>query len=239
MSTKNLARTIIEGGRARYNKWQRAASHATERAVTRAHLVHAVRQEDGFEALAIGVRPKVYKGFADKLGPPRRWLRSHVGRPWNKVRSEMFARFDPRTLAGQHIVFDHLLQEVNAGHDLARGFWRSDFIVDAHGILREAKLRRKRRRVDNDKVWRSEEEVEHWARKRRVGGHDETLYWYAPAGRCNECRGHECCCPCADGKPVHGAHLHYRQGQRLSTDEVVFWNSLREETQNRYRHSRS
>lgn len=81
MATKNLARTIIEGGRDRYNKWQRNYSHREERALTREHFARARELDDGFEALGIGRRTKVYKGFRDKLGAPRRWLRSQVGRP--------------------------------------------------------------------------------------------------------------------------------------------------------------
>jgi len=43
------------------------------------------------------------KGFTDVLGPLRRFLRKNVGRPWNKVYSEMSKSLNKRTLTGQHI----------------------------------------------------------------------------------------------------------------------------------------
>ena len=41
MSTKNLARTVIEGGRARYNKFERRHSTAVER--SHAHQLEQAR----------------------------------------------------------------------------------------------------------------------------------------------------------------------------------------------------
>ena len=51
------------------------------------------------------------KEFSDLLGPLRRYLRTQVGRPWNKVWSEMTRNLDSRSLSGQHI-FDHIHWEV-------------------------------------------------------------------------------------------------------------------------------
>lgn len=47
--------------------------------------------------------------FRDKLAPAQRWLASQVGRPWDKVYSELRAQFDSRTIAGAHVVNDHML----------------------------------------------------------------------------------------------------------------------------------
>jgi hypothetical protein len=79
MATKYLARTIIEGGRARYSKQERNDSHREERALVRVFMAKASAQPEGFDALCIEPRGKVYKGFADKLGAPRRWLRAQIG----------------------------------------------------------------------------------------------------------------------------------------------------------------
>ena len=234
MSTKNLARTIIEGGRAPHNKWERAQSHRDERALTRAYLERAARVEDGFETLAIGLRPKVYKGFADKLGPPRRWLRSRVGRPWSKVRAEMFERFDPRSLAGQHILFDHMLQEVRMWSDDRIVFrWRQDLFVDRHGILRAAPGERRTPPLPRGKQLRDTCEIEAWASGRRVGGQGEALFWYVVARCCELCvrRRDRCCCPRSGGEQVHGPHAHYRQDRRLDLDELAFWHSLVKDAQ--------
>src|SRR5262245_18917618 len=111
MSTKNLARTLIEGGRSNYNKHERRQSHGEERARLRDYLARAREVEDGYD-LELRERHRVPKDFSDKLGAPRRWLISHAGKPWDYVRAAMFARFNPQTLAGRHIIYDHLLGEV-------------------------------------------------------------------------------------------------------------------------------
>lgn len=239
MATKNLARTIIEGGRARYNKWERNYSHKEERALTREYFARARELEDGCEALSIGRRPKVYKGFRDKLGAPRRWLRSQVGRPWDKVRSEIFSRFNPRSLAGQHIIFDHLLEEVviHDVHDRWRG-WRSNLYVDRHGILR-AKKPQKRQSFHFHYDYGPAalpEGIRQWADGRRIGGEARALYWLVESGRCDGCvrrKRTPCCCPVIGGRLEHGSHVHYRQSRRLTPEEMQVWLTLNERVQDR------
>jgi len=132
MATKNLARTAIEGGRTHYSKWRRRASNGVQR--THEHLLSgSLLSGADVESVVYPRREQIYRDFSDKLGPARRWLSSQVGRPWNKARSELFARFDIRTTSGRHIVFDHLLPEVE-------GRWaRRVFVVDRSGIPRKVK----------------------------------------------------------------------------------------------------
>ena len=47
------------------------------------------------------------KSFTDVLGPLSRFLHSNLGRPWDKVYSEMCASLDKRKVTGRHI-FQHL-----------------------------------------------------------------------------------------------------------------------------------
>ena len=47
------------------------------------------------------------KHFTDVLGPLRGFLRSNIGRPWDKVFSELRKGLDVRKVTGMHI-FDHL-----------------------------------------------------------------------------------------------------------------------------------
>lgn len=132
MSTKNLARTGIEGGRYRYNRALRRYSNSAARRRSREVASSLCTTRDPEDAL-FTPRQQVWRMFYDKLAPGRRWLRSQVGRPWNKVRSELFARFDTRTTAGRHILFCHLLPDVEQnGGALRRG---RRFYVSAHGIL--------------------------------------------------------------------------------------------------------
>src|SRR5262249_21405018 len=52
------------------------------------------------------------KYFSDQLSPLRRFLQSNIGRPWNKVYSEMREHLDARKTTGNH-VFEHLEREVS------------------------------------------------------------------------------------------------------------------------------
>jgi hypothetical protein len=52
-----------------------------------------------------------YKNFSDLLGPLRKFLRGNVGRPWDKVYSELSENLDKRKATGLH-VFQHVEFEV-------------------------------------------------------------------------------------------------------------------------------
>jgi hypothetical protein len=54
------------------------------------------------------------KGFSDVLGPLEGFLRSNLGRPWDKVFSELRQGLDVRKVTGRHI-FDHLRWMVETG----------------------------------------------------------------------------------------------------------------------------
>jgi len=133
MTTKNLSRTVIEGGRTPGCTWARRASNGVHRTSARRVSGAVLRGADA-DFTVYPARKVVWRTFNDKLGPAKRWLASQVGRPWDKARGELFARFDIRTTPGRHIVFDHLLPEVEGQSRL-----RKDFVVDRAGILRKAK----------------------------------------------------------------------------------------------------
>jgi hypothetical protein len=84
-------------------KWgrrlRREEYDADDHGATRAPI--ARRHEYGWEA----------KEFSDLLGPLRRYLRKQVGRPWEKVWSEITSTLDSRSLTGSHI-FDHIRSDV-------------------------------------------------------------------------------------------------------------------------------
>jgi hypothetical protein len=177
MSTKNLARTVIEGGRAPSNRWERRYSNAQERAQERAvsnQLLTSVELDD----VVYPRRAVVYRGFRDKLAPAERWLGSQVGRPWNRVRSDLFARFDTRTTAGRHILFDHLLRSVSAGDQPV--FGRVDFTVDRYGILRRNSPRRRWHFTRTEPLPEQAHLLEAWLGGRRVGERGLRVYWFVP-----------------------------------------------------------
>lgn len=78
--------------------------------------------EDGFDRAYAPPRVRT-KYFNDLLSPLKRWLRSQVGRPWDKVWSELCSGMDSRTVTGRHLM-DH-----------ARQFVSTDCRVDAEGRI--------------------------------------------------------------------------------------------------------
>jgi hypothetical protein len=118
----------------------------------------------GFESYSGGCK----KWFTDLLGPLERFLRSNVGRPWDKMYSELCAGLDKRKVTGKH-VFDHVDRMVEkhcfVGDDggvYTRG-WHGEWPVTGMyvhprtGLLCEAprKSKRERRR----ELVHTEEEV--------------------------------------------------------------------------------
>jgi hypothetical protein len=51
------------------------------------------------------------KEFSDLINPLKRYLRSCIGRPWNKVHSELSRKLDRRGITGSHI-WDHVRWEI-------------------------------------------------------------------------------------------------------------------------------
>jgi hypothetical protein len=52
------------------------------------------------------------KDFTDKLGPLKRWLKSQVGRNWDRVYSEIKQAFPNTNKQNHHLLETHLLHEV-------------------------------------------------------------------------------------------------------------------------------
>lgn len=136
MSTKDLSRTVIEGGRRYRNSFDRRHSHAEHRVLERVVSARLTGGAD-YDCALYPQRQPIYRDHADKLSAAERWLERHVGRSWCKTRSELFARFDIRTTAGRHVLFDHLLSDVE-GERTAR---YPKYRVDRFGILRKVSKR--------------------------------------------------------------------------------------------------
>ena len=51
------------------------------------------------------------KEFSDHLNPLKKYLRKQIGRPWNKIHSELSAKLDRRSMSGRHI-WQHIGWEV-------------------------------------------------------------------------------------------------------------------------------
>jgi hypothetical protein len=199
MSTKNLARTVIEGGRRYSNVWRRRHTHRQERAMVRDALLSTVRSPDT-DNLIIPKREQSYREFHDKLSPAKRWLEAQAGRPWAKVRGELFTRFDIRTTPGRHIVFDHMLPWIE--NDSTRRSWR-DFWIDEHGLLRvQPKKRRQRYRICVEASM-TRCQIERWLDGRRVGQQGDLFFWLVAT--------------------PFGA---FRQHRRMSPEDAAIWSAL-------------
>jgi len=99
------------------------------------------------------------KEFSDRLGPLKRYLRSCIGRPWNKIHSELSQKLDRRSLSGSHI-WDHLRWEIETdcymgadrlAYPTRRTYGLSEvpvhglYVHPKTGLIREQDLSRKRR----------------------------------------------------------------------------------------------
>jgi hypothetical protein len=161
VATRNLARTVVEGGRAGYSKLERKLRNRSER---------RLRFDVEGNVVCGRLRRATGRGFADRLAPLKRWLGRHVGRGWNNVHRDFCERFDRRSTKGWHLE-DHLLQMVGRGR-----YEGWPFFVDSRGILRrKASLRRQLREFS----FADEARALAWAAGRRVIVYAEAVFWTA------------------------------------------------------------
>jgi hypothetical protein len=98
------------------------------------------------------------KEFSDLINPLKRFLRSCVGRPWDKVHSELSRTVDRRSITGSHI-WDHVMWEIETDYCIGedrlaysnrRRFMSTDIPIDGlyvhpkTGLIREQRRRRPR-----------------------------------------------------------------------------------------------
>jgi hypothetical protein len=121
-----------------------------------------------------------YRGLNENLAPLRRYLRSQVGRPWNKVFSEICAGIDRRNTVQQHIhqhIHDFIAVDVGVHEDQwvdlsNRGGFRpngagiyQELFVDPHsGLIRVNNDYRSWRRSVAERRQREQAEID--ARRR-------------------------------------------------------------------------
>ena len=177
MATKNLARTIIEGGRMESSTYERRNFTRRERVAVRHFLWRTVRDVDLYDERVMPARRKAYKEYKDNFGPAYRWLRSRVGKSWNKTHAILFKKFNARTTAKCHFVFSHLLKEAQAISDCHR-YFSSEYIVDDKGILTY-----KPRKTDSyyePNLKHYEPKVSEWMHGRRIILHGKIFFWLVP-----------------------------------------------------------
>lgn len=199
MSTKNLARTIIEGGRHKGNKWDRRNSHAEFRARDRNYIREVTQNLENYDEYDVEPIEHVYKSFDDKLGPIYRWLNRQVGRPWDEVRADVAKTFDTRTTAGRHIVYDHMLQSVEVTprppyrwsavpDDPTTSYSQNDFYVNDDGILCKKRYLGRRSYYPKAPAWDTSQ-LANWLGGRVVGKVGGKLFWFVPVTKSKKHKG--------------------------------------------------
>jgi len=199
MSTKDISRSALEGGRANYNKYERNESHRHERSRTKVWLDEVRFDIEATEDSVPEPRNPVSKGFTDKLNPCYRWLASRCGKPWAAVYSELTSKFDTRNLASWHIVNQHMLSDVEGAGTARDGFAGifayHRFYIDDGGILRDRGKRAWRNRKVEHKGPSKESVLAH-AKGRKVidNMYSDTGKWWAlpDVPRWESCKGRNC-----------------------------------------------
>ncbi len=209
MATKNLSRTVIEGGRCAHYQSEVRESIRGERAHGRTYLRAVANDPELADECVAPKRKVVSPCFADKLRPIYGFLDSRLGRNWDTVRSELFAKFDTRTTPGRHVLFDHLLRDVRESQEvLDRRYAR--YFVDAQGRLCKDKDRDRRPRYTTPPC--NLHRVAAWLGHRKVGTLGARFVWFVPtSGRV--CAVHEgygtivYAVADVDGKPIRDVDL--------------------------------
>jgi len=209
MSTKDISRSALEGGRNNGNKWERNESHRHERSRTRVWLDSVRFDAEAAEDSAPQPRNPVSKGFTDKLNPCYRWLASHCGQPWDDVFSKLASTFDTRKLSAWHIVNQHMLTDVQGAGTARDGFagifgGYHRFYIDDEGILRDNGKRAWRNRKVEHKG-PSKESVLAYAKGRKVIDYMSEMKWWALPGP-----GEWQACKAFRGRCSIPGHMHRR-----------------------------
>ena len=186
MSTKNLSKSVIAGGRSGYYKSEVARLACEERSAQRTYLRHIILNPEHDDDVVHPIRRPSNVDFKDKLNPIYRFLDSRVGQMWNDVRSELFTKFDIRTTPGRHVLFDHLLKSVSENADSDVDFLFKPYFVDACGRLcrRDSQANGRRVRRDGNKCkpinWVA---IAAWLGNRKLGRCGDRHTWFVPTHR--------------------------------------------------------
>lgn len=224
MGTKRLARTVIEPGRCNFTKNERVFENRSDRraARVRGHLLTRDPRFEEDDEDRFPVREPIWIHQRDKLSPLTRWLRKQANRPWGDVYAEIRHQCDTRTTPGRHILYDHLLRDVEnngVGEESPnpwRSEWRERFFVDDDGILRHVPAKGRPAYHCDCATHRRHPREGVIARiaGRRVRALGSELFWMVRVEVCAECTG-------SCGHPAR-----YRQDAALDDEEVAWWREL-------------
>ncbi len=230
MSTKNLARTVIEGGRTARSKDARRQCTRFARQQARMYIQRGLKDPEHFDEFnEFDYREWDVRDQADKLSPAYRWLDKHSGQSWDEVWSKLKKLFDNRNVAQRHVVYDHMLGEVHGNgvrrEALYRHLNRKSYLdpgelhVGHDGVLRGHTWywRRDLRASKRVKPRYTKKQVLDWLGDRRIIDRGNGVYfWCEPVITWDEAYA-------AWFKHCHGfdpVASHYRQTERLAAEDV-------------------
>lgn len=183
MATRDLARTIIEGGQCKQHaKAPRRDAKRSERMNIRAYLRNCARDRGWDEGHVCPERETVGACSADRTAALRRWMEQYVGRSWDEAYAAVVRTHDRRTTKGRHLI---------EGHFRARDFARQEstpketyetpswFAVDADGTViscpRQSPKRKSEPKITPDIVA--------WLAGRKIARRGATYFWLVPVER--------------------------------------------------------
>ena len=142
MATRNLSRTIIEGGRYASERWMQRKETKKERIAVKRHLHSVGNIAESYDAWIPFERRSWRPSQNDRLNPLKRFLTSHVGEYWNDVHALLHKRYDMRTIKGYHLIHDHAVGPLGYVDvdPTAYRWWRrfrNELYVDMEGVLRQ------------------------------------------------------------------------------------------------------
>lgn len=237
MATKDLGRTPLEAGNTTEYHETRREVRRQSRHEAKAFCRNAARDPEFCDAMPAPVAPEHRRPgacwpsdmHADAIGPVKRWIHRQVGRLWDDVYSEIRSRFDTRTLAGRHIVEQHLLGYVDTdGSSLHQ---LRDLYVDEDGVLRERDTRYHRWFSERQTI--SDRRFVRWLSGRKVGRRGSKLFWFASTGAAR-IEEREVSRKRADHWGWENVQVPvpistFRQGRPLSFKEIAFYERLTSE----------
>src|SRR5579871_1071460 len=145
----DMHKVIVERPRILRSKWKNLKTARRLSESERAEAVHAADDYDSGHARASSARH--HKWLNENLAPLKRYLMAQVGRPWDKVYSEICRTIDTRSAIGLHVLqhvdgFIALDTFIENGKVFDRG-WRYPsevrglYVHPVTGIIRMAKRR--------------------------------------------------------------------------------------------------
>lgn len=178
MATKNLGRSAIEGGRTGWYKVRVSEIEDSLRTSTRTYKHRVQNDVEAWENEAEPVRRPYGKrgNQTDKLAGTYRMLDKLVGKPWAKVYALICEKFDGRTLAGRHVLIDHITNYVAPNKEAADLQYHL-YYIDDHGFFQKKEGYSHNRYTPHRLSKKFADKISTWLDGRSIIQMGSKLYW--------------------------------------------------------------